>query len=208
MTDYEKKESWTKIYSISNLTSLDEFRRSLRLRRISFHFVVPESDDEPEARNTKKKNKSKKKIVSDVEDEKGESDSDQTLLKMKKKAKKDAEISLEVSEEQKGETAGDQQQKETRTKGKHDAANKKRKVADPEASPSRKSQRLKDKVSPQVSPSSPRPEKATKGKKKAKNAAPKEVLGDDTDNKDAEDVRQVVDHQKKGKRHEPKQSKT
>lgn len=74
---------------------------------------------------------------------------------MKKKAKKDAEISLEVSE-QKGETAGDQQQKETRTKGKHDAAKKKRKVADPEASLSRKSQRLKDKVSPQVSPSSPR----------------------------------------------------
>ncbi|XP_026436019.1 nucleolin-like [Papaver somniferum] len=131
-----------------------------------------------------------------------------------------AEDESEKKSKSKKKTVSDEQEeidsvetlKEMQIKAKGDALKKSKKGSDPEATPSRKSQRLKDQVSPQVPPSSPRPEKATKGKKKAKKAAPKEVSGDDTDNEDdntndSEDVRQVVDHQKKRKRHEPKQSK-
>ncbi|XP_026443833.1 eukaryotic translation initiation factor 5B-like [Papaver somniferum] len=153
-------------------------------------------------------------LPDDVEDEKGESDSDQPLKEMKMKAMKDTLKRKEVSEDGKGESDGDQQQKETRTSVKHDTVKKKKKVSDPEATtPSRKSQRLKD----QVSPSSPKPEaekktkektnkkvvsdrqaeeqlianisasKATKRKKKAEKDAPKEVLDDDTENEDDTD---------------------
>ncbi|XP_026377920.1 ABC transporter F family member 4-like [Papaver somniferum] len=134
-----------------------------------------------------------------------EADDEPEAGNLKKKNKSKKKIVSDV-EDEKGESDSDQTLVKMKKKAKKDAEIR-LEVSDPEATLSRKSQRLKDQVSPQVSPSSPRPEKPTKGKKKAKNAAPKEVLGDDTDNEDAEDVRQAVDHQKKRKRHEPKQSK-
>ncbi|XP_026419851.1 uncharacterized protein DDB_G0283697-like [Papaver somniferum] len=208
---------------------MDEIPTKTRLQKskekksgIKTSLIDVTADDEPEA------------------DEKGESDSEQPLKEMKMKAKHDDVKRKEVSvltsflpanddnlSDGKGETDGDQQQKETRTNVKHDAAKKKKKVSDPETTtPSRKSQRLKD----QVSPSSPKPEaekktktkkkadfdrqaeeqlivntsasrvqadKATKRKKKAEKAAPKEVLDDDTKNEDDTDDTQRKMHQRK-----------
>ncbi|XP_026450775.1 uncharacterized protein DDB_G0283697-like [Papaver somniferum] len=208
--------------------------------------------DEKPTKTCLQKSKAKKSVTADdvpEADEKGESDSEQPLKEMKMKAKHDAVKRKEGSvlncitsyfsmtsflpandnniEDGKEETDGDQQQKEARTNVKHDTSKKKKKVSeDPEATtPSRKSQRLKD----QVSPSSPKPEaekktmskkkdvsdrqaeeqltantsasrvQPTKRKKKAEKAAPKEVLDDDTENEDDTDDFEKVAPKEAGK---------